>query len=112
MAKIDFVIHGCLAHFVNNTFKFALQQLYVDVEIIILKMYNHSGAGALRIEHLKEFVVFVELAWQELIIHVKTRWLSLGPTNQILQFYPSVINIIFENRFFDNNEFFIIHILN
>lgn len=84
---------GCLAHVINNTFKFALHKLSYDVEGAVLKIYSHFQSSSLRREALKEFIEYAELEWKELVKHVPTRWLSLGPAiHRILQFFPALMS--------------------
>lgn len=85
--------NGCPAHIVNNTFKHAANQLSIDIEVVVLKIYSHFSSSSLRRENLKEFVEFVNLEYQEILKHVPTRWLSLGPAiERILKFYPALIS--------------------
>lgn len=84
---------GCLAHIVNNAFKHGLQKLDFDVETVVLKIYSHFSSSASRREDLKSFFDFAQVDWEELIKHVPTRWLSLGPAiDKILKFYPALIS--------------------
>ena len=70
---------NCSAHIVHNTLKFALGNLNVDIENIVLKIYSHFSMSAKRRETLKEFHIFVETEFHEILRHVPTRWLSLHP---------------------------------
>lgn len=84
---------GCLAHVVHNTYRKALDGLDFDLETLVLKIYAHFSVSASRREDLKEFVLYAELEWQELVKHCPTRWLSIGPAIQkILKFYPALIS--------------------
>lgn len=84
---------GCLAHVLSNTFKFALNKLNYDVEGVVLKIYSHFQASSLRREDLKEFVEYAQLHWVELVKHVPTRWLSLGPAiDKVLLVYPALMS--------------------
>ncbi|KAL4104811.1 hypothetical protein QTP88_020087 [Uroleucon formosanum] len=84
---------GCLAHIVNNAFKHGLQKLEFDVETVVLKIYSHFSSSASRRENLKSFFDFAQVDWEELVKHVPTRWLSLGPAiDKILKFYPALIS--------------------
>lgn len=84
---------GCLAHVLNNTFKFALNKLAFDVEGVVLKIFSHFQSSSLRREDLKEFIEYTELEWRELVKHVPTRWLSLGPAiERILKFFPALMS--------------------
>lgn len=50
---------NCHAHIVHNTVKHALDQLSVDVENVVLKVYGHFSTSAKRRESLKEFCQFM-----------------------------------------------------
>ncbi|KAJ8349752.1 hypothetical protein SKAU_G00248820 [Synaphobranchus kaupii] len=70
---------NCHAHIVHNTVKHALDKLSVDVENIVLKIYSFFSTSAKRRECLKEFCVFCDVEFHEILRHVTTRWLSLNP---------------------------------
>lgn len=70
---------NCNAHILHNSVKSALGNLNVDVENIILKIYGHFSVSAKRTETLKDFHLFVETEYREILRHVPTRWLSLQP---------------------------------
>lgn len=55
-------------------------------------MYSRFQASALRKENLK-FAEYTKLERQELVKHVPTRWLSLGPAiEKILEFFPTLMS--------------------
>ena len=62
-----------------HTLKFALGNLSVDIEIIALKIYSHFSMSAKRRKTLKEFYIFVETKFHEILRHVSTRRPSLHP---------------------------------
>ena len=68
---------NCSAHIVHNTSKFALGNLNVDIENIVLKIYSHFSKSAKRRETLKQFHIFVETEFHEILRHVPTRRQSL-----------------------------------
>ena len=70
---------NCHAHIVHNTVKKALDELSVDVENIVLKVYSFFSTSAKRRESLKEFCEFCDVEFHEILRHVVTRWLSLNP---------------------------------
>ena len=70
---------NCSNHVLHNAIKYAIDRLDIDVENIVLKVYNHFSVSAKRREELKNFFEFVHLEWSEIIRHAPTRWLSLGP---------------------------------
>lgn len=75
----DLLQGNCHAHIMHNTVKHALDQLTVDVENIVLKVYGHFSVSAKRRESLKEFCEFCDVEFREILRHVTTRWLSLNP---------------------------------
>ena len=70
---------NCSAHIVHNTLKFALENLDVDIENIVLKIFSQFSMSAKRWKTLKEFHIFVETEFDKILRHVSTRWLSLHP---------------------------------
>ncbi|CAI6357955.1 unnamed protein product [Macrosiphum euphorbiae] len=68
-------------------------KLDFDVETVVLKIYSHFSSSASRRENLKSFFDFAQVDREELVKHVPTRWLSLGPAiDKILKFYPALIS--------------------
>ncbi|CAH1098872.1 unnamed protein product [Psylliodes chrysocephalus] len=53
--------------------------LSLDVEVIILKIFNDFAIYTVRTEKLKVFCSFVNINHQNLLSHSRTRWLSLMP---------------------------------
>ncbi|KAK0135426.1 hypothetical protein N1851_028718 [Merluccius polli] len=73
---------NCPAHIAHNACKHASDQLSVDIETIVLKIYSHFSVSASRRE---------ELQWREILRHVCTRWLSLHPAvNRLLETWPAL----------------------
>ncbi|KAL2102048.1 hypothetical protein ACEWY4_003809 [Coilia grayii] len=82
---------NCHAHIVHNTVKHALDQLTVDVENVVLKVYSFFSTSAKRRESLKEFCRFCDVEFQEILRHVTTRWLSLNPAiTRLMQTWPAL----------------------
>lgn len=82
---------NCSNHIVHNAMKFALDKLDIDVENIVLKIYNHFSVSAKRRDELKSFFEFVHLQWSEILRHVPTRWLSLTPAmSRLLQNWMAI----------------------
>lgn len=77
--KKDLLQGNCHAHIMHNTVKHALDQLTVDVENIVLKVYGHFSTSAKRRESLKDFCEFCDVEFRDIVRHVTTRWLSLNP---------------------------------
>lgn len=70
---------NCHAHIIHNTVRKALDQLSVDIENIVLKVYGFFSISAKRRIDLKEFCEFCDTEFHEILRHVVTRWLSLNP---------------------------------
>ena len=68
---------NCTALIVHNTLKFALGNLNVNIENIVLKIYSNFSMSAKRRETLEEFHIFVETEFHEILRSVPTRWFSL-----------------------------------
>lgn len=84
---------NCNAHVIHNTLRKVTDSLNCDVETIITSVYSHFSVSAVRREELQEFFTFVDLEYHELMRHVATRWLSLGPAiNRMLQCWPAVVS--------------------
>ncbi len=59
---------NCPAHIAHNTCKHACDQLSVDTETLVLKIYNHFSVSASRREELQTFFDFVDIEWREICI--------------------------------------------
>jgi len=70
---------GCPAHILHNTISSASGILSIDVEVIVLKIFNYFVIYTVRTEKLKEFCSIVDINYQTLLSHSRTRWLSLMP---------------------------------
>lgn len=77
---------GCPVHIAHNEIHCGLNQLSINVNGIVLALYNHFSIFTVRVEKLKEFCDFVGTEFKMLLYHSKTRWLSLLPAvNRILE---------------------------
>lgn len=82
---------GCPVHIVHNTAQHGLDCLEFDIESIVIKIYNYFSIYTIRTESLKEFCNFVEIEYKEIMMHSKTRWLSLFPViNRVLQVFTAL----------------------
>lgn len=70
---------NCYCHVINNCVKYAVKGLDVDVENIVIKMFNEFDSSALKTKKLKECFEFSQIEFKKLLRHVLTRWLSLLP---------------------------------
>ncbi|KAL4121704.1 hypothetical protein QTP88_014165 [Uroleucon formosanum] len=90
---------GCPAHILHNTISNASGLLSVDIEVIVLKIFNYFSIYTVRTEKLKEFCSFVDINHQNLLSHSRTRWLSLMPAvERILKLWTPL------KHFFDTEE--------
>ena len=83
---------GCPAHVLHNCVQHGLDSgLSADIESIALKIFNFFSVYTVRTEELKSFCDFVEITYQQLLSHSKTRWLSLFPcVSRITEMYPAL----------------------
>ncbi|XP_070806912.1 uncharacterized protein [Pituophis catenifer annectens] len=103
----------CPAHILHNCIHHGADALEVDVENIILKIYQYFHIYAVRTEPLHEYCEFVEVEYKRLLSHSRTRWLSLFPgITKLLQMHsalksfflgqsnpPAVLKSFFEHEF-------------
>ncbi|KAM3620103.1 uncharacterized protein V6R79_018367 [Siganus canaliculatus] len=82
---------NCPAHIAHNACKHACDQLSVDIQSIVIKIYSHFSVSASRREQLRAFFAFVDVEWREILQHVCTRWLSLHPAvDRLHQSWPAL----------------------
>ncbi|KAF0747282.1 Uncharacterized protein FWK35_00015286, partial [Aphis craccivora] len=82
---------GCSAHMVHNVIRHAMEKCEFDVENLVLKVYWHLSYHAQRVQTLKEHFAVAGIEYQNIIRHVKTRWLSLHPAiGKILRGFPAL----------------------
>lgn len=82
---------NCPAHIAHNACKHACDQLSIDIETFVLKVYSHFSVSASRREELRSFFAFVDIEWREILRHVCTRWLSLHPAvSRLLESWPAL----------------------
>lgn len=86
----DLIPIGCNAHILHNTAKKACNILKIDIESVIIKIYNEFSSSSKKVAELKEFFEWTDTEWAELLKHVPTRWLTLLPAIErlILKFQP------------------------
>lgn len=82
---------GCPAHIVHNTKQHGCDQLSLDIDLIVMKVYNYFSIDTIRHEKLKEFCDSVDFQYKQLLEHCKTRWPSLfSAIERILKLNPSM----------------------
>lgn len=74
---IDIFGIGCVAHIIHNGVQTSCDQLPIDIEVIVNKIFQFFHIYAVRVEELKNFCNFAETEYKQVLGSVKTRWLSL-----------------------------------
>lgn len=70
---------GCNLHILHNAAKKACNCFKIDIESIVIRIYNEFSSSTKKTAQLKEFFEWADTEWQELLKHAPTRWLSLLP---------------------------------
>lgn len=79
------------AHILHNTIQRGADSLGIDLECIVMKLYNYFSVYTVRTKQLKAFCESVETNNKQLLSHTKTRWLSLFPAiHRILETYEDL----------------------
>ena len=73
----NLIAAACNCHLLNNAIKQAANTLQIDVEAIVIKIYNEFRRSTKRVMQLKEYLAWMDIEWQEILKHVPTQWLSL-----------------------------------
>lgn len=89
---------GCNLHILHNTAKKACNCLSIDIESIIIKIYNEFSSSTKKTTELKEFFEWTETEWSEMLRHVPTRWLTLLPAIERLLTNLSPIKSYFMSK--------------
>ena len=97
---------GCPAHILHNDIQFGFDGLPIDLENLIMKIYNYFSIYTVRIEKLKSFCEFVEITYKQLLCHSKTRWLSLYPcVERILEMFEGLRSFFLSIALYYKNVF-------
>ena len=70
---------NCYAHCLHNATRVGFEQVFMDIESLVLRVYGHFSVSAKRRAELQDFCNFVDCEFSEILRHVSTRWLSLRP---------------------------------
>jgi hypothetical protein len=84
---------NCPAHILHNAAKKAADKMAVDIEVLVLKIFNHFSSSAKRTAALKSVFSFLDngAEYSELLRHVTMRWLTLHPAIvRIGQNWPAI----------------------
>lgn len=83
---------GCSAHILHNAAQHGLSRYGLfDIDSLAFKIYQFFSIYTVRIEALKGFCDFVNIAYRDLLYHSKTRWLSLLPVvERLLSMFTSL----------------------
>lgn len=84
----DIVGVGCPAHILHNCIQHGTDNLHIDIESVVMKLFNYFSVYTVRTEALKDISEYIDVNYQKLLFHSKTRWLSLFPAiERILKMY-------------------------
>lgn len=90
---------GCSVHILHNAAKHSTNKLEVDIESLILKIFGHFSRSAKRRADLELQFEEKEMQWEEIMKHVTTRFLSLGPAvERIIKIWPALKSHFLEFR--------------
>lgn len=112
VTRVQLIGVGCPAHVLNNCLQHGMDALDIDIQSIVLKIYNYFSIYTVRTESLKDFCNFVEIEYKQMLYHCETRWLSIFPAvERMLEMYPALKSFflsqskppILIKRFFENN---------
>jgi hypothetical protein len=79
---------GCPIHILHNATEHGFFHWVINIDTVVLKLYNYFKQFTIRVELLKEFCDFINQTFADLLSHSKTRWLSLYPAvDRILQMW-------------------------
>ena len=70
---------GCNNHILHNTAKKATSTLRIDIESVVIKIYNEFSNSTKRVAILKDFFEWLDIEWSNNLQQIPTRWLSLVP---------------------------------
>lgn len=70
---------GCGAHIVHNSLKSACEELPIDIEYIVVKIYSQFYRSTVQVEALKVLCDGSNVDYTKLLGYAKTRFLALGP---------------------------------
>lgn len=70
---------GCPAHILHNTVQHGADNLSVDIDGFIGKLFGYFSIYTVRTHELMSFCDFLSSEYRSLLSHSKTRWLSLFP---------------------------------
>lgn len=119
--KKDIIGVGCPAHVLHNSVQHGTDVLQIDVDVLVMKLFNYFSVYTVRTEALKTICDYIDVNYEKLLSHSKTRWLSLFPAvERILKMYeplktyflstphvPTVLVNYFENEFCEPYLFFV-----
>lgn len=79
---------GCCAHIAHNTLKHSCDCLPIDLECVIVKIYNYFKINTVRVEALKSICELSDFEYSKILGYAKARFLALGPAiGSILKVY-------------------------
>uniref|UniRef100_A0A914E5F1 HAT C-terminal dimerisation domain-containing protein n=1 Tax=Acrobeloides nanus TaxID=290746 RepID=A0A914E5F1_9BILA len=89
--KSDLHGQGCFGHVIHNTASKAADELTMDFESFVLKVYSFFNGQTKRSVALQEFCAFVEVEYLKPLRHSPIRWLTLKPDiERSLELWPAL----------------------
>lgn len=62
---------GCPAHILHNAIRHATDLLEIDIESLVMKIFNHFSVYTVRTEKLNKFCDYIEINYEKLLYHEK-----------------------------------------
>jgi hypothetical protein len=63
---------GCPAHMLHNCLRHGMDTLHLDIQSVVLKIYNYFLVDTFRTESLKEVCSFVDIEYKQMLCHCET----------------------------------------
>lgn len=73
LEKENLIRVGCPAHIIQNSLRNGVDLMKLDIESIIIKIFIYYSVSTVRTEALKKFCDYVDIQYQRLLRHNKTR---------------------------------------
>ena len=89
--KSDLHGQGCFGHVIHNAGSKAADEITMDFESFVLKVYSFFNGQTKRSVALQEFCAFVEVEYLKPLRHSPIRWLTLKPAiERLLELWPAL----------------------
>ncbi|CAF4315940.1 unnamed protein product, partial [Adineta steineri] len=92
-------IGNCYSHILHNGVKHAHDDLLIDIDQVLCKIYSFFSNSAKRVQELKLYYDFVQSEYRVLLEHITIRWLSLLPSIQrLIESYVPIKNYFLDQQ--------------